>query len=138
MIDAVLMYNSSHENPSSFSSDPEWGKETIAQICKDKDGDIEATIMLNKIIHRKGLEELSIKHTFTMGGEADVHFEDLDGEVSNDELCVEFDKHIKWFSDCTTPVAYIRSIKDFEYKDFEKMCLQKLPEQQERMIACRK
>lgn len=127
-----------HKITTKWNSDLDWGKQTIAEICKDQDGDIDSTIALHKIIHRKGMIELSVKHTFTMGEEGDVYFNGMDGEVSNEELCVELDKYIKENSDCTTPAEYLRSIKDFEFKDFEKMCLQKLPEQQKRMISCRK
>lgn len=127
-----------HKITTKWNSDLDYGEKTIAQICATEDGDIDSTIELHKIIHRKGMIELSVKQTFTMGDEGDVYFNDMAGEVSNEELCVELDKYIKENSDCTTPAEYLRSIKDFEYKDFEKMCLQKLPEQQKRMISCRK
>ncbi len=134
----VQEFRLAHKITTKWNSDLEYGDQTIVQICATENLDYESTIMMHKSIHRKGMIELSIKHTFTMGDECDVCFNDLTGEVSNQELCVELDKYIKENSDCTTPAEYLRSIKDFEYKDFEKMCLQKLPEQQKRMISCRK
>ncbi len=133
-----LDFRLAHKIATKWNSDLDWEKKSIAQICKDNDSDFDSSINVNKITHRKGMEELAIKHTLTMGDEGEMYFGDMDGEVSNEELCRELDKYIKENSDCTTPAEYLRSIKDFEFKDFEKMCLQKLPEQQKRMISCRK
>lgn len=127
-----------HKVSMMWNSQLDDGSKSIAQICKEGDGDIDSTIKLNNILHRKGMAEYERKHTFTMGQDSDVWFEDLEGEISNDQLCKALDKFIKDNGDCTSPSDYLRSLKFDDYKDFEKICLKNLPEQQKRMIACRK
>lgn len=114
------------------------GEKSIAQICKEGDLDIESSITIKKIIQKKGLEEYVRKHTYTMGGDSDIHFDDLEGEISNDQLCKALDKYIKENGDCTSPSDYLRALVFDDYKNFEKICLKNLPEQNKRMIACRK
>lgn len=121
-----------------WNSQLDHGEKTIAQICKEGNGDFDSQIELNKILHQKGRADYARKHTYTVGTEGYVYFEDLDGEISNDELCKVLDKHIKENSNCTTPSNYLRALVFDDYKNYEKICLKNLPEQQKRMIACRK
>ncbi len=121
-----------------WNSQLDGGEKTIAQICKAEELDIESTIYLNNIVHKKGLVEYARKHTYSMGEGADIYFEDLEGEVSNDELCKALDKYIKETGDCTSPSNYLIALKIDAYKNLEKICLNNLPEQKKRFIACRK
>lgn len=127
-----------HKVSMMWNSQIDWGEKSVAQICKEGDGDIDSTIFVNNIVHKKGLVEYARKHTYTMGTGADIYFEDLEGEVSNNELCKALDKYIKETGDCTSPSDYLVALKIDDYKNFEKICLKNLPEQKKRMIACRK
>lgn len=127
-----------HKISQMWNSDLDWGKASIAKICKKENPDIEVTLRLDKISYNKVKEEYSSKLTITVEEAGASLDEFADGEVSNDELCVALDKYVKKWADCTSPADYLRSIKIHDYKDYEKICLKNLPEQKKRMIACRK
>ena len=108
------------------------------QICSDDDGDIDATIIVNRMIEKKAREEFTTKQTLTMGLEdALTSIADLEGEISNEDICRELDKEIKSYDHCEDSEVFLRSLSDFEYKDFKKMCLTNLPEFKKRIFACK-
>lgn len=112
---------------------------TIEKICSRDEADIDATIEVNRISEKKAKKELYIKHTITMGSDDAIAFVgDLEGEISNEEICEVLDKELKGNFSCDRPVEYLRSIRAFEYKDYKKICLEKLTLQKKMKDSCRK
>jgi len=139
--DCLKEYNSFHlamKISEHWKSELKNTEKTFRQICADDDGDIDATIIVNRMIENKAREEFSTKQTLTMGVEdALTTIGNLEGEVSNDEICRELDKEINTHTSCEDSYAFLGSLKDFEYKDFKKMCLANLPDFKRRIIACK-